>query len=255
MRVTAATISPGSRDGVVKIVSSKYGPSSASGLSKTASGSSAAGAQETLNGHLGARHVALDQQRRLWVLPGLGEDRANPRAGRRRRPRIIRPDHAAARRQRQRLYDAGKPDLGGDRRRVLARADRAMLGLRHSGGGERAPHRSLVARRRRGLRRVAGEPQPLGRERGDAHPLVVNGHHRVERPLRRHRRDRFRGRLRPAQVERQLGVADRHEPPVGRHHDLGPERPGGGEEVGRPVGGRRQQEEHTSHTVSIGPDR
>ena len=41
MVVTAATIPPGSRDGVVKIVSSKYGPSSASGLSKTASGSSA----------------------------------------------------------------------------------------------------------------------------------------------------------------------------------------------------------------------
>ena len=130
-----------------------------------------------------------------------------------------------------------------------------MLGLRHSGGGESAPHRGLVARRRRGLQRVAGEPQPLGRERGHAHPLVIDGHHRVERPLRRHRRDRFRGHLRPAQVERQLGVADRHEPPLGRHHDLGPERPGGGEEVGRPVGGRRQQEEHTSHTVSIGPDR
>jgi hypothetical protein len=96
-----------------------------------------------------------------------------------------------------------------------------MLGLRHSGGGESAPHRSLVARRRRGFRRVAGESQPLGRERGHAHSLVVNGHHRVERPLLRHRRDRFRGRLRPAQVERQLGVAHRHEPPVGRHHDLG----------------------------------
>ena len=214
-----------------------------------------AGAQETLNGHLGARHVALDQERPLRVLPGLGEDRANPRGGRRRRPRIIRPDHAAARRQRQRLYDAGKPDLGGDRRRVVARADRAMLGLRHSGGGERAPHRSLVARRGRGLRRVAGEPQPLGRERGHAHSLVVNGHHRVERPLLRHRRDRFRGRLRPAQVERQLGVAHRHEPPLGRHHDLGAERPGGGEEVGRPVGGRRQQEEHASHAGSIGPGR
>ena len=214
-----------------------------------------AGAQETLNGHLGAGHVALDQERPLRVLPGLGEDRANPRRRRRRGLRIVRPDHAAARRQRERLYDAGKPDLGGDRRRVVARADRAMLGLRHSGGGERAPHRGLVARRGRGLRRVAGESQPLGRERGHAHSLVVNGHHRVERALLRQRRDRLRGRLRPAQVERQLVVAHRHEPPLGRHHDLGAERPGGGEEVGRPVAGRRQQEEQASHAGIVGPGR
>ena len=215
-----------------------------------------AGAQETLDGHLGARHVALDQQRPLRVLPGLGEDRANPRGGRRRRPRIVRPDHAAARRQRQRLYDAGKPDLGGDRRRVVARADRAMLGLRHSGGGERAPHRRLVARRRHGLRRVAARARAA---RPRARPRALPGRRRPP-PRRaasrsRQRRDRFRGRLRPAQVERQLGVAHRHEPPLGRHHDLGAERPGGGEEVGRPVGGRRQQEEHASHAGSIGPGR
>ena len=95
------------------------------------------------------------------------------------------------------------------------------------------------------------EPQPLGSERGHAHSLVVDGHHRVERTVLRKRRDRLRGRLRPAQVERQLGVAHRDEPPLGRHHDLGAERAGGGEEVGRPVGGRRQQEEHTSHAGSI----
>ena len=114
-----------------------------------------------------------------------------------------------------------------------------MLGLWHSCGSERAPHRGLVARRGHGLQPIPGEPEPLGRERGHAHSLVVDGHHRVKRPLLRRRRDRFGGRLRSSEIERQLSVADRHEPPLRRHHDLRTERPGGGEEVARPVRGRR----------------
>ena len=128
-----------------------------------------------------------------------------------------------------------------------------MLGLRHSGGGEGAPHRGLVARRGRGLRRVAGEPQPLG-QAAAAHPLVVDG------TTASSGLSSASAAIASAAASGRTGRASTwlspiDEPPLGRHHDLGAERPGGGEEVGRPVAGRRQQEEQASRAGIVGPGR
>ena len=256
VRASAATISAGSRDGVTKIVSSKYGPSSGSGLSKTASDLERAVAQEPLERHLGARHVALDQQRPVRVLPAsarIARTRAAAAAAARGSSARITPRLADS--------DSGFTTQGSP----ISAATAAESSL-----GPTVRYAAAALRRRRARaasqpcrasppRPPAGCATARGRVAASAatqHSLVVDGHDRVERPLLRHRRDRFRGRLRAGAGRASTGASPIDTSrPLGRHHDLDPERPGGGKEVGRPVGGRRQQEEHASHTVSIGAGR
>ena len=199
-----------------------------------------AAAQEALDGHLHARDVALDQQRRVRVLAGLGEDRPDSLGRGVGRRRIVGADHAAASRQRNRLDHAGKTDLAGELRHVRVGPGDPVVGLAQVGGREGSTHRGLVPGRRDRLGRVVREPQARGGQRGHEHPLLVGADHGVERLILRPGDDGIGGGLGPPQVHDQRPVSHRPRhrlPALGGDHHLGVQRPGRVEEIARAVGG------------------
>ena len=214
-----------------------------------------AAAQEALDGHLHARDVALDQQRRLRVLAGLGEDRPDSLGRDVGRRRIVGADHAPARRQRNRLDHAGKADLAGELRHVRVGPGDPVVGLAQAGGREGSTHRGLVRGRRDRLGRVVCEPQARGGQRGHQHALLVGAHHGVERLILRPGDDGVGGGLGPPQVHDQRPVSDRPRqrlPALGGDHHLGVQRPRRGEEIARAVGGYGQQQKNPGHGRIVG---
>ncbi len=129
---------------------------------------------------------------------------------------------------------------------------RAKRGLGHLGRLEQGAHPQLVPGGRDGIGRVGTKPEAArGAGRGEG-PLVVDGDDGVERSggIEGHdglgrRLGVFEADLQPRPVLGQNGrlvAADDH---------LEAERPGGLEEVRRPVGGRRDEEQDAVHPLSM----
>ena len=213
------------------------------------------GAQEALHRDLGPRHVALDQQGAAGILPRALQNRPDAPRGRLGRAGVVRADHPLAGGERHRLDDARQPHLGRERRHVVAGGGHAVLRLRDPRSGQGPPHGRLVARRGDGLGRIAAQAD--SRTGGRRRPLadVVDGHHGVQRRPAMELLDRVGRRLGPAQRDHQRAVP--HRPGqrlavLGGHHDLGAEHPRRGEEVGRAVRARGEDQEHPGHRSIVG---
>ena len=122
---------------------------------------------------------------------------------------IVGPDDAAARREDERLQDAGvaatsRAAASGS---LAERRGARKARHRHAGVAERLAHRVLVRGAARGLGRVVREPEPLRRERGDDRGRIARRDDAADRPRRRGLGDLLRRALRPAVVERDAGPA------------------------------------------------
>ena len=173
------------------MVSSKNGPSSGSGLSKIASDVEHAvvhqpfdrelvALDELLDEHAVVRLVALGAdvgRRQQRAQPVKRRDQARSASSTRMTPRL--PD------KRQWLDDAGKPDAVGQRSRVGARVE---PGTNH-GTGRPAPRSArgslACCARRRGRRRMPGQPERLVTPGGDDGRAVADSEHAVNRRSRR----------------------------------------------------------------------
>ena len=184
--------------------------------------------QQPLDRHLHAGQVALQQQQRPGRLLSGGQNPPDALGGRARLLGVIRPDHPAAARQPQRLDDAGKAHITRHGRDVGSGGQQGEARLRDAGLRERPAHRRLVTRASDGSRRVVGQPEALGAQRGGHHALVIDAHDRSERGrpgtlgdlLGRH------CRVRQAKRERPFAHRRRHRrPALGRHRDRDAELP------------------------------
>ena len=213
-----------------------------------------ASAQQPLDRHLRAGQVALQQQRRPGRLLSGGQDPPDALGGQACLLGVIRPDHPAAARQPQRLDDARKAHLARHRRDVGSKGQQREARLRDARLRERPAHRRLVARAGDGGRRVVGQPEALGAQRRGHHALIIDAHDRGERSLPRTLGDLLgrHCRVRQAHGQRTLAHRRRHRrPTLGRHRDRDPELPRRRQEVRRPVGGRRQDQEQAVHGAIV----
>ena len=133
------------------------------------------GCHEPLDRHLDPGNVALDQER-ARLLPAL---RREPRAPQQRRDPpesrdqlglVVRPDHAAARGEEQRLEDARIRHAARDLLRIVRDREALEARGREPGAGERLARRELAARSsHRSHRRVRDAPlnSPIAGARRD----------------------------------------------------------------------------------------
>jgi hypothetical protein len=181
---------------------------------------------------------------------GVGQDRPDPLGGRHRRRRVVGPDDAAAGGQRHRLDHARKPHFGGQSDHVGPGWHRPETGLGHPGGGQRQAHGELVAGGGRRRWRVVGQTETFPGHGRHQNALVVDGHDPVDRSPLGGPGDHLGRPGRVVEVDREGPVAH-----GGRQrlfefrgdHDLDTEPGGGGQEVGRLVRGRGQQDQHAGH--------
>lgn len=127
--------------------------------------------------------VALHQQQRVSRLVRGGQNAPDALGGRARLLGVVGPDHPAAARQPQRLYDTRKAHLARHGRDVSSAGQQGEARLRDARLRERSTHRRLIARASDRGRRVIRQPETLGAQRGGHHPLVIHAHHRNERGL------------------------------------------------------------------------
>ena len=204
--------------------------------------------QQSFERDLASRQEVLDEQRTARLvgprrLRGL-EDRGDPAKGRHELARVVRADHPAAGRERERLENARVPDLLGAGGGIVRQPYEPEARHRHARLGEAAAHRVLVARGADGEQGVGLEAEPLADGGGDDGGLIVHGHDRVDREAPREPRDGLRARLRIREIEgderigRQLFERARS---FGRAHELDAEL-GGGVDEGLGAIRRRGQE-------------
>ena len=189
-------------------------------------------------------HVLLDQQG-----AAVGDARGPSRRGR-RRGGVVGADHPSAPRQLRRLHDPRPAHVG----LLVGIGDGRVPGLGHLTGGEGVTHGRLVAGSGHRRGRVVRKPEALPGLGGDDDPLVVDRDDGVDGAAGVERFDGPRRGVGVAEGYDDRPVAHRgceHRRLVRRHHHLDPERPGGGDEIRGPVGGRWQQQESPRHGLMM----
>ena len=196
--------------------------------------------QQPFEGDLASGHERLDEQGAPRFVGkrslDLGQDRRDAPERRDEFPRVVRADHAAARREHARLEDARVLDLLGDGAWIVAQVDEAETRHRNGRVGEASAHRVLVARGGDGGQGIRLEPEPRADGGGHDRGEIVDRDDGVDRPAAREPGDRLRAGGRIVEVERDEVVGrvllQRARPLRGAHElDAHPGR-GGDERLG-----------------------